>query len=236
MLGDCENYARATAWGASFCAAERILSDLRRAQQYRVVGQLMHWRWGRRRPCVCLGRGVHLAPRPPGDNLMISSGCGDPLATIPRWPQAGISQEATRNGTNFFWNSYITASGGVYWMCWCASAISCDRADMFSVQTGVVSLIGPYIGIERTCRSGMACGISGVIGARAGRGMLSVSGVERLGMIIPLLGFSPPGVVQASSPPPPTHRSCASDMRDEAGRVLGCARTGFEHSRLDVDP
>ncbi|CAE8585944.1 unnamed protein product, partial [Polarella glacialis] len=99
-----------------------------------------------------------------GDKLMISSKCGDPNGVIPRFPQGGISERATESGSQFAWGSYVTAGGGIYWMCWCSNMVGCDRADHFTVETGLLAFPGPYLGIERTCRSGMECGLSNVKG------------------------------------------------------------------------
>ena len=95
-----------------------------------------------------------------GDRMMISSNCGDPNGVIPRFPNMGISGPSTNNGTTFVWDDYVTAGGGIYWMCWCSNMYSCDRADLFNVESGLLTLPGPYLGQERTCRSGTECGFS----------------------------------------------------------------------------
>ncbi|CAJ1334070.1 unnamed protein product, partial [Effrenium voratum] len=99
-----------------------------------------------------------------GDRLMISSQCGDASGVVPRFPKMGISEDAIDNGTSFYWNSYVTAGGGVYWMCWCSNMYSCDRSDQFNVESGLLTLPGPYLNQERTCRSGTECGFGGLVG------------------------------------------------------------------------
>eukprot|EP00928_Gymnodinium_smaydae_P082592 TRINITY_DN6590_c1_g7_i1.p1 TRINITY_DN6590_c1_g7~~TRINITY_DN6590_c1_g7_i1.p1 ORF type:complete len:3710 (+),score=739.71 TRINITY_DN6590_c1_g7_i1:1163-11131(+) len=106
-----------------------------------------------------------------GDQLMMLSKCGDPLKVVDRWPDSGISLDANTSGStgvvdteSFEWGTYVTSGGGTYWMCWCASALACDRAEMFNVEAGLLTLIGPYLGIDRTCKSGLQCGFGGVQG------------------------------------------------------------------------
>jgi hypothetical protein len=98
------------------------------------------------------------------DNLMILKNCGDPLALINHFPQGGISLNATLSGSKFEWQTYVTAGGGVYKLCWCASVMTCNRADMFNVDSGLLTMVGPYLGIDRTCKSGLECSVSGITG------------------------------------------------------------------------
>ena len=127
-----------------------------------------------------------------GDRLMISSQCGDASGVVPRFPKMGISEDAIDNGTSFYWNSYVTAGGGVYWMCWCSNMYSCDRSDQFNVESGLLTLPGPYLNQERTCRSGTECGFGGLVGVGLADGdrimimNLSPKGIELLTFCIPL--------------------------------------------------
>lgn len=99
-----------------------------------------------------------------GDQMMISSNCGDPNGIVARWPNMGISQDSTANGSAFFWSDYVTSGGAVYWMCWCSNIFSCDRADLFNVEAGLLTLPGPHLNQERTCRSGTECGFGNLQG------------------------------------------------------------------------
>jgi hypothetical protein len=57
-----------------------------------------------------------------------------------------------------FGNVPITATGGVYQLCWCASGYECDTEEQYRVTMGEVLFIGPSpLNQDRTCVSGQHC-------------------------------------------------------------------------------
>jgi hypothetical protein len=104
-------------------------------------------------------------------------------------PQFGFfdsySLPSTKNGTKFAWGDsqtsptqVITASGGLYRMCWCASGYACGIPEDFQTDAGVHNVIGPFMllpdptgektGAERVqhfiCTSNEPCAITGLQG------------------------------------------------------------------------
>ena len=58
----------------------------------------------------------------------------------------------------------VTASGGQYRICWCASSV-CDDAEQFRVDAGSLVLLGPApLQQHRTCVAGQSCRIEGISG------------------------------------------------------------------------
>ena len=57
----------------------------------------------------------------------------------------------------------LTASGGIYRLCWCASR-DCSTANSFVVDAGKLELLGVSRIQDRTCMSGRTCEIDGILG------------------------------------------------------------------------
>jgi hypothetical protein len=99
-----------------------------------------------------------------GDKFMALGACGDPLTFVDRFPGGGISTPSIAGGSTYNWATYVTSSGGDYFLCWCSTHVNCDNSAAFNVETGLLTMIGPYNGIDRTCKSGLECGFAGIQG------------------------------------------------------------------------
>jgi hypothetical protein len=108
-----------------------------------------------------------------GDQLMVRQACDDLSTTDPRRrhvahfpgnPLPGITMGANDTGTTFYWNDYVTAGGGRYRLCWCASVFNCTTDVEFTTDSGILTLIGPNLGFDRTCKAGTMCGIVDIDG------------------------------------------------------------------------
>ena len=59
----------------------------------------------------------------------------------------------------------VTAAGGQYRLCWCASGGECDRPESFLEDLGLFQLQGPSpLQQDRTCMSGQMCRLKGMVG------------------------------------------------------------------------
>jgi hypothetical protein len=59
----------------------------------------------------------------------------------------------------------LTAKGGSYRLCWCASGFSCSTAADMVIDMGELVVIGPSpLSHEHTCVSGQSCSLDGIIG------------------------------------------------------------------------
>jgi hypothetical protein len=69
------------------------------------------------------------------------------------------------SGSTVSWGTLpITATGGAYRLCWCASGFSCSSQESHVIDVGGFQLIGPSLGIARTCVSGQTCSFDGIAG------------------------------------------------------------------------
>ena len=88
--------------------------------------------------------GYHLRD---GDSLAILDTCGFDFAAVPRWgsPVHGVrSLGATDDGASFSWNdSFVSAPGGEYRLCWCAAGYECTEPHDYHVDFGTLELAGP---------------------------------------------------------------------------------------------
>ena len=87
---------------------------------------------------------------------------------VPRFPQAGLEVGVDASGAVVHWGSAeITASGGVYRLCWCSGASPCEGQGIHSmlVDLGAFTLIGMApLTQDRTCVSGRTCSLDGLTG------------------------------------------------------------------------
>ncbi|CAK9087975.1 unnamed protein product [Durusdinium trenchii] len=97
------------------------------------------------------------------DSFQVLETCGVP-GFIPGFPSVP-EVVSTRGSLSLAWDSTtITAYGGQYRICWCASGMTCSQAEAFQVDAGQLVLIGPRPLIQgRTC-VGMPCNITGLSG------------------------------------------------------------------------
>ena len=86
---------------------------------------------------------------------------------IPGFPSS-VQQVLTRGSLSLDWGVLpITAYGGEYRICWCASGMTCSQADDFKADAGNLLLIGPQPLIQRRTCTGIAakpCNITGLSG------------------------------------------------------------------------
>ena len=111
------------------------------------------------------------------DTLLVLETCGEPSAVVPGWGLGGASVETQNSGAAASWQAVVTAAGGQYRLCWCAtpprnattaSQQFCDRAGAFVVDIGSMLLVGPRpLAQDRTCISGQTCASSGLTAAAA---------------------------------------------------------------------
>ena len=97
------------------------------------------------------------------NDMLIADTCGtDKAAFIPRFVNFGASEMA---GDGLATWSIITAAGGQYRLCWCASTTACASASEFSTDMGGLLLLGPApLRQDRTCVSGLSCEFEGFLG------------------------------------------------------------------------
>ena len=100
-----------------------------------------------------------------GDRALILDTCGSAGVTA-KLPEAGMVKGVSGSGAIVVWSSApISASGGLYKICWCAAYQNCDTAEHFRIPIGELTLIGPYTGQSRTCVSGRSCRLEGLTGS-----------------------------------------------------------------------
>lgn len=99
-------------------------------------------------PCELLVLGVGLAS---SDEYMILETCG-------------INSRI--KGIPNSWDQPVTAAGGTYQLCWCASSFfSCNLANEFALPFGQVDVIGPVpLEQDQTCAAGQVCKLDGLLG------------------------------------------------------------------------
>jgi hypothetical protein len=92
------------------------------------------------------------------------------------------SSVITSSGNSFSWGSlYVSASGGLYRLCWCAAdtvgnatgmgadtelsdGLPCGHAEHFRVDAGAFTIRGPVLHASMTCVSGQPCVIDNMLG------------------------------------------------------------------------
>ena len=69
-----------------------------------------------------------------------------------------------------FRGKLLSAHGGQYRLCWCASGFTCTLAPDFDTDMGELVVIGPTPEViqERTCVSGQTCRVDGLVGVHLG--------------------------------------------------------------------
>ncbi len=100
--------------------------------------------------CILDGLVGHLSI---SDQFLIADTCGE-AGAIHQFPGFGFADSVRQSGSQVYWG-FVSASGGVYRLCWCASA--CTRYEDFVVDTGTLDIIGPVHGQTGTCVSGHTC-------------------------------------------------------------------------------
>lgn len=109
-----------------------------------------------------------------------------------------VSSFVGSSGASMSWgNIMISASGGLYRLCWCASGFDCDAEESFKVDLGSLSLIGPTLGQTRTCVTGQTCYEDGIRGHLLS-GNDAVMVLETCGTRSSVEGFPAAGLVQAA--------------------------------------
>ncbi|CAE7219339.1 unnamed protein product, partial [Symbiodinium microadriaticum] len=97
------------------------------------------------------------------NDMLIADTCGtDKAAFVPRFTNFGASDMV---GDGLATWSIITAAGGQYRLCWCASTTACASASEFTTDMGGLLLLGPApLRQDRTCVSGLSCEFEGFLG------------------------------------------------------------------------
>ena len=104
-----------------------------------------------------------------GAGELSGNAAGRALAGVaaPRTPFTGFMlQQAGRSGMSVWYGTTaVTAKGGQYRLCWCASTYRCDLEGGFHVDMGRMTLVGPSrLDQHRTCVSGQTCHFDGIRG------------------------------------------------------------------------
>ncbi|CAE6958825.1 unnamed protein product, partial [Symbiodinium sp. CCMP2456] len=97
------------------------------------------------------------------NDMLIADTCGsDKAAFVPRFINFGASDMVDDGLATW---SIITAAGGQYRLCWCASTTACASASEFTTDMGGLLLLGPApLRQDRTCVSGLSCEFEGFLG------------------------------------------------------------------------
>ena len=101
------------------------------------------------------------------DSYMLLDTCGFANALVERVGKAGVALLSSRSnstGVDISWEDRISASGGIYRLCWCGSDASCSSAESFRTDAGSLVLIGPSLQQDRTCVGGHSCIVDGIVG------------------------------------------------------------------------
>ena len=97
------------------------------------------------------------------DTFQILDTCGFE-GSLPGFPSSIPQVDFTRGSPSLTWAIPVTAYGGLYRICWCATGLSCSSAEDFELDAGELLLIGPRPLVQqRTCTS-MPCNITGLSG------------------------------------------------------------------------
>ena len=102
---------------------------------------------------------------------MVLDTCGTAQGMILRFPLVGRTDPAGQSGASVsFGTTLVSAAGGEYRLCWCKAGgftpfeRSCNWAEDFLVDAGRMYLRGPSLDQRRTCISGVACRVDGLLG------------------------------------------------------------------------
>ena len=133
------------------------------------------------------------------DEFFVLDTCsGSANSLLPRFPMVGTYGLGEvidfRGGAG----TQVSAAGGVYRLCWCASALSagvgCDLLGSFKADAGSLTIIGPSpLYQARTCVSGQTCLLDGIVGQDLADGdklvMLDTCGSASLPRRMPDTGY-----------------------------------------------
>lgn len=97
-----------------------------------------------------------------GDRVIVLETCAQG-SLVPRFLQDGMLIRSSASGARITWgNLPVTAAGGQYRLCWCASGFQCSLASNFAVDVGSLKLLGPWpLQQARTCVAGQLCFVEG---------------------------------------------------------------------------
>ncbi|CAE7355974.1 agaA33 [Symbiodinium natans] len=108
-----------------------------------------------------------------GDSYILLETCGDTVI-VPGIPNSGrftssiVSMPGGVGSARSFAGlslSTLSAAGGLYRICWCAGATSCEQTSSFDVDVGQILLVGPQpLNQDRTCVSGQPCLLDAIAG------------------------------------------------------------------------
>lgn len=136
------------------------------------------------------------------DKMMIMETCGARM--LHGTPSAGRALTVSASGSSFFWgNTALTAAGGKYQLCWCASGFACSVAEDFKVTVSTLTVVGPDSApglstFARTCVAGQTCSIDGVVGHDLANSD-SIYVFDTCGAWTPSLGFPAIGLATTSA-------------------------------------
>ena len=98
------------------------------------------------------------------DHVTIMDTCAG-VTLLERWPHGGAMTISASGGAANTAAAPVTAQGGVYRLCWCASGQACSLSEDSSIDFGQLTLVGPRpLFQDRTCVSGKTCQVDGVEG------------------------------------------------------------------------
>jgi hypothetical protein len=123
------------------------------------------------RTCVsgqhCRFNGILGADLLNGSVLLALDTCGQSYL-VPRFGMGTVLETSPGlDGTAYWGDLHVTAAGGEYRLCWCASlAVAfCSSEDDFVVDVGRLDLVGVAPLEQRhTCVSGQSCALDGILG------------------------------------------------------------------------
>ena len=97
--------------------------------------------------------------------LAILETCSVPTV-VPHLSATGLVSTALSSSITqeeFHFRDPISAAGGLYSLCWCATPGPCVQASDFHIHVGTLTVLGPQVG-HQTCISGRVCSLHGLLG------------------------------------------------------------------------
>ena len=145
-------------WCFAPCATGATLTTSFDVGEFLILGP----RAGQDRTCVsgreCHADGIEGIGLSAFDRWFVLETCGIQTRTRERMAHAGQISSVTRSGSSVsFGSTLITAGGGVFRLCWCASGFTCSTTEHYRVDVGELLLVGPAITQSRSCMSGQSC-------------------------------------------------------------------------------
>jgi hypothetical protein len=119
---------------------------------------------------TCVVEGVMGTGLSDHSRILVLDVCGT-NTIVPNFGDSGIVSNVLASGATVSWGSAaVTAAGGQYRLCWCASvSMACSLAEQFRTDAGNLMILGPSpLSQDSTCVSGRTCTLGGIIGVDLG--------------------------------------------------------------------